>query len=946
MRLKKITALIVTSMMLFQQGVNHCTMQVQAAAFSVGETPDREETVTGIPYDTPKQVTADDAEAYQEAKKSFNSLIADHDVFALLYQCESYDIREKPTYDSAPTANILTGHQVRLTGITFADGDIWYQIEAMVNGTLYSGYIEDAYLISADEGLKEWKETQNNTAMGQASAASRAGKTNLNAFPASYRPYIQALISAHPNWTFVPMNTNLNWNTVIRQEMTPARNLVPLDSMESWKMSNQVLSAPYWVQASEPIVRYYIDPRNFLNEDSVFQFEMLSFNSACHKESGVKTILKNTFMANAKLENGLTYAQNFMQIGKSINVSPYHLASRVRQEQGNDGSSPLISGTYPGYEGLYNYYNIQASGTSYEEIIRNGLEEARAAGWTTRYAALYGGSQKVSNNYIKIGQNTLYLQKFDVDNSDGNLYWHQYMQNLLAADNEGKSVKRGYANMGVLNNSFLFRVPVYNSMPASACKMPQDRLAAPTLKTSVSNFKKITLKWKEIAGAQKYEIYRSTKPDKGYKKAATISSGGIVSWTDTIGINKTFYYKIRSYRNFNGIKIFSPYSSVKKASTRISTPQINSLTLASYRKISVKWEKIKGVTGYRIYRKTGKSGTYKLIKEIKGANTVRYVDDEVMPNSTYHYKVRAYKTVHGKKYYSPYSKEKKKSSRLAAPALVSVSLSGNNGITLSWKQEKWIGGYQICRADSAKGKYKTIRTISGKKHHRYTDKTLTANGAYYYKIRTYVTVKGNKKYSAYSNVIVGKTKLAQPAIRSANVLSPTKTKLSWKKTDGAHGYQVYRSTSYKGKYTKVKTIQKGNTLSCTDTNLIPNKIYFYKIRAYNTVHKTTKYSKFSSVICVTPRLEEPKIKSVTKISANRVKISWKKADGAQGYRLYRASSKKGSYKPVRTTTGSSFTDTGLSKGKTYYYKVRAYVKVSGAYRYSAYSDTWSVQTRK
>ena len=487
MRCKKLTTLILTAIMLFQQGLNHCTMEVQAAAaFPVNEAPEREEIVTGIPYDTPKQVTADDAEAYQEAKQSFEALIADHDIYALLYQCESYDIREKPTYDSAPVANILTGYQVRLTGIAYADGGIWYQTEAMVNGALYSGYIEDAYLISADEGLNAWKETQNSAAMGQAAPASRAGKTNLNAFPASYRPYIQSLISAHPNWTFVPMNTNLNWNTVIRQEMAPARNLVPLDSMESWKMSNQVLSAPYWVQASESIVRYYIDPRNFLNEDSVFQFEMLSFNSACHKESGVKTILKNTFMANATLENGLSYAQNFMQIGKSLNVSPYHLASRVRQEQGNDGSSPLISGTYPGYEGLYNYYNIQASGTSYEEIIRNGLEEARAAGWTTRYAALYGGSQKVSNNYIKIGQNTLYLQKFDVDNSDGNLYWHQYMQNLLAADNEGKSVKRGYANMGVLNNSFLFRVPVYKSMPSSACKMPQDRLAAPRRKTSGS----------------------------------------------------------------------------------------------------------------------------------------------------------------------------------------------------------------------------------------------------------------------------------------------------------------------------------------------------------------------------------------------------------------------------------------------------------------------------
>ena len=180
MRCKKLTTLILTAIMLFQQGLNHCTMEVQAAAaFPVNEAPEREEIVTGIPYDTPKQVTADDAEAYQEAKQSFEALIADHDIYALLYQCESYDIREKPTYDSAPVANILTGYQVRLTGIAYADGGIWYQTEAMVNGALYSGYIEDAYLISADEGLNAWKETQNSAARGQAAPASRAGKTNL-----------------------------------------------------------------------------------------------------------------------------------------------------------------------------------------------------------------------------------------------------------------------------------------------------------------------------------------------------------------------------------------------------------------------------------------------------------------------------------------------------------------------------------------------------------------------------------------------------------------------------------------------------------------------------------------------------------------------------------------------------------------------------------------------
>lgn len=854
MRWKKLTAFILAAMILCQQGICHWTMQVCAAAECDSvEMPMEKDTREYLQKDVDMQPEPEENNSYEEIEQSFAALMDDHDVYALLYQCESYDIRKAPTADSGSEVTILTGHQVRLTGIALIDGKIWYQAEAMVDGTSYNGYIEEDYLISADEGLKEWKKSLDNANSQQATPffAAAQGSTNLNAFPSSYRPYIQSLLKAHPNWTFVPMNTNLNWNTVIQQEMAPARNLVPLDSMESWKMSNQVLSAPYWVQASESIVRYYLDPRNFLNEDSVFQFEMLSFNSACHTEAGVKTILKNTFMANATLENGLSYAQNFMQIGKALNVSPYHLASRVRQEQGNDGSSPLISGTYPGYEGLYNYYNILASGTTYDEIIRNGLEEARAAGWTTRYAALFGGSQKVSNNYIKIGQNTLYLQKFDVDNSDGNLYWHQYMQNLLAADNEGKSVKKGYENMGVLNNSFLFRVPVYHNMPTSPCRMPVDSLAAPSLSISSSNFNKITLKWKEIPGAQGYQIYRSAKPDKGFKKVGTVSSGGTVSWSDNVGFNKTYYYKIRSYRHFNGINIYSPYSSVKKASTKLSSPKIASLTLSSQQKITIKWDKMKGVTGYRIYRKTGKSGTYKAIKKIKSANTVSYADNSILPNNTYYYKMRAYKTVGKKEYYSP-----------------------------------------------------------------------------------------------YSNVIVSQTNLTKPTIRSVNAVSPTKAKLSWKKTAGAQGYQIYRSTSYKGKYTRVRTVTKGSLQSCTDTNLTPNKTYYYKIRAYRTVNKTTKYSKFSSVASITPYLETPEIKSITGISTDRVKVSWQKAAGAQGYRLYRAASKKGTYKLIKTTSGSSCTDTGLAKGKTYYYKVRAYVKVSGSYRYSGYSNPWYVQTKK
>ena len=93
-------------------------------------------------------------------------------------------------------------------------------------------------------------------------------------------------------------------------------------------------------------------------------------------------------MSQKKLEDnsggGITYAQAFMQIGKELKVSPYFLASRIRQEQGVKGDSPLISGNYPGYKGYYNYFNISATGLG-EQVVINGLKEAKAAGWTMRH---------------------------------------------------------------------------------------------------------------------------------------------------------------------------------------------------------------------------------------------------------------------------------------------------------------------------------------------------------------------------------------------------------------------------------------------------------------------------------------------------------------------------------------------------------------------------------
>lgn len=160
----------------------------------------------------------------------------------------------------------------------------------------------------------------------------------------------------------------------------------------------------------------------------------------------------------------INYASTFMDVAKSSGVSAYHIASRIKQEQGQKGTSPLISGTYSGYEGYYNYFNFSATGNTKDKIYKNGLSFAKKQGWNTRVKSISGGAVKVGSNYINKGQNTLYFEKFNVVNTSS-LYFHQYMGNATAALTEGQSLAKGYSDK---NQAFVFKIPVYNNMPSSA----------------------------------------------------------------------------------------------------------------------------------------------------------------------------------------------------------------------------------------------------------------------------------------------------------------------------------------------------------------------------------------------------------------------------------------------------------------------------------------------
>ena len=406
-------------------------------------------------------------EEYLEmARTELKEITAQDVVMALVYLCDSYQVRKTADAEGEVCVSIPTGTTVEIIGMDVdADLQLWFQVSLSWKDTSYTGYIQTGYLAYSNEKLMEWE----NMYFPQVMLLSAGNYPDVEQFPASYQNKLTQLKKAHPNWVFVKQNTRLDWQTVIKNENTGERSLIQTKMGSAY--TNGAHGQPGWSYASEAAIKYYMDPRNFLDETRVFMFEQLTYNPSYHTQSAVQNILNSTFMKGSIPGDSKTYAAAFFDIGSTLKVSPFHLACRVYQEQGK-GESALISGTYSGYEGYYNYYNIKASGSTNKAIIENGLTYAKQQGWNSRYKSLQGGAKILSQNYILKGQDTLYLQKYDVDNSYNGLYAHQYMQNIMAPYTESSMVKSAYQSTGAINNSFVFKIPVYLNMPSAACAKP------------------------------------------------------------------------------------------------------------------------------------------------------------------------------------------------------------------------------------------------------------------------------------------------------------------------------------------------------------------------------------------------------------------------------------------------------------------------------------------
>ena len=387
----------------------------------------------------------------------------------------SVRIRDKEV-SGAVVVQLNAGHDVTiLDEVKGSDNFTWYHVSFSYLGNNKEGYVRSD-LVTRQAGTQT------------VAASDEAFEKVIAELPDSYKNNLRILHSKYPNWKIVPVKTGLKWEDVVNAECAIGKNLTPMTSTPSWKSTdprayNREKNQWYgfdggsWAAASADVIRYYLDPRNFLDETGIFQFETLEYQDY-QNDAGVTNILTGSFMSGSYTDtDGVTrsYANTFVEAGKQNGISPYHLAARCLQEQGLTGESDSIKGNVSGYQNLFNYFNIGAYAANGLPASINGLIYASGSDasysrpWNSRYRSIVGAAKYVSEKYVKKSQNTLYFQKFNVINAENGIYSHQYMNNISAASAEGTRLKRAYTD---LNMALEFRIPYYSEMPETVCEKP------------------------------------------------------------------------------------------------------------------------------------------------------------------------------------------------------------------------------------------------------------------------------------------------------------------------------------------------------------------------------------------------------------------------------------------------------------------------------------------
>ena len=365
----------------------------------------------------------------------------------------------------------------------------------------------------------------------------------------------------------------------------------------------------------------------------------------------------------------------------------------------------------------------------------------------------------------------------------------------------------------------------------------------------------------------------------------------------------------------------------------------------SYTDNTLAWTKVPGVYGYQLYRKDSASGSFQKIATLVGASNISYFDYDLTPGAAYQYRVRAYYKLKKGNRYSAYSPTLDAPTDTLSVDNLKSTKQTTESIKLKWSANKDAAGYAIYQSTDGSS-YKLIAEVNGNTL-SYTHKNLKPGKKFYYQVRSGVpSSKGTMLYESKKTAptIVVATLCEAPDKATATKNSTSSLKLSWKKTTGASGYEIYQYNTSSKKYKKLVTVKGASSTSYTVKKLKAATTYRFKVRCYKTVEGKNYYSAYSDIIYTATK--PVKVTKLTyKSTKNNVTLSWKKSSGATGYIIYRYDTKTKKYTKVATVKTNKYTDKKLTKNKTYKYKIVAYKNYKGT-DYKAAGVIINTKTKK
>ncbi|MDD6729078.1 MAG: hypothetical protein PUE08_07670 [Eubacteriales bacterium] len=670
-------------------------------------------------------------------------------------------------------------------------------------------------------------------------ASSYEDELRAKGFPDSYITKLTELHKKYPNWIFQPLITNLDWQTAVNGERSShSKQLIEKCSLYDSTMycdcsgckkngSYVIREGSNWISASEKAVKYYMDPRNWLDEKHIFQFESTLYDGMQTKE-GVEAILSGTWMhdslityrttsGSVKLYDSTTkYSDVIMKAANDSGMNAYYLASKIKQENGGaQASASAVNGQVSPFQGIYNYYNIGAyTGAS------DGL--AWAAGFlkTNKKTTLYSEYDSTTGQAGGTKTALSSSQYMTWRANKGNYYYVR-----LYTESNGKYIEgaSGYVLKADCRTTYLGDTTSGLGRPWSN-------------------------PYKAIYYGAKYIARSFTTQTSGYLQKFNVNPASSTLYTNE-------YMKNVAAASSEALTTYNGYSKagILGVTKTFVIPVFNNMPsdytvsgLSAYCSIdgyaSLSWNGIYGAS-YQVQVLSNGSWV-----DCAYTSTPSAVVYGIVPGQTYSFRVRAVAQENGKTVYGNYSNTVSASCSVGKVTGVKAT-SGNNYVTLTWQPIPGASGYSIYLYNPTTKKYKYKKNVNGSNTITFKYTGLKFNNSYKFKVRAYKTLNGVKYNGICSDGVSIKTKNNVVNLKSAKSSKTKKITVKWDKLSGVTGYQVMWSTSsnFKKNYLSVK-VKGSSKTSTTLTTSQSKKTYYVRVRAYKTSKGKTTYYAWSKTI--------------------------------------------------------------------------------------------------